>query len=144
MAGGKGELTGLEFELMQVVWARGASTTGQVQEQLKRELAYTTVQTVLNTLVRKGRLKRRLEGRAYVYSAAISESQALKTAVRRLLDRAFSGSGEALVMSLVQSREIAPERLEELGRRLSLEAAPPQDENAGPAKSARPQRKGGA
>jgi predicted transcriptional regulator len=59
----KDGLTKLELKLMQVVWKRGRATVGRVQQDLEPPLAYTTVQTMLNLLERKGKLKRELEGR---------------------------------------------------------------------------------
>ena len=111
-------LTKLELQLMQVIWKRGPSSVSAVQEELAQELAYTTVQTVLNILERKGHLKRKRHGRAFEYSAAVTETKATGRALRDLIDRMFAGSSEDLVMSLVQSRQIAPERLLELSRRL--------------------------
>jgi BlaI family transcriptional regulator, penicillinase repressor len=111
-------LTRLELEIMQVIWKRGASNVGEVQDGLGRELAYTTVQTVLNTLHRKGKLRRKLDGRAYVYSATVTEAKALRHAVRDLVDRMFGGSSEELVLSLIKSREIDPERIARLSRQL--------------------------
>jgi predicted transcriptional regulator len=111
-------LTRLELQLMQVIWRLGESDVTAVQEGLEQRLAYTTVQTMLNILERKGRLQRRLRGRAYVYSAVVSEAKASQHALRDLVDRMFAGSSEQLVMSLVKSRQISPEKLAELGRRL--------------------------
>lgn len=114
-------LTKLELQIMQVIWRRGASSVGEVQEGLEQKLAYTTVQTMLNILDRKGKLTRRLKGRAYIYSAAVTESRALTHAVRDLVDRMFGGSTEELVMSLVKSRQLDAEKLEELSRKLKEE-----------------------
>ena len=50
-------LTKLELRIMQVIWKRGSSTVGAVQGELQPPLAYTTVQTVLNILERKGKLQ---------------------------------------------------------------------------------------
>ena len=114
-------LTKLELQIMQVIWRRGASLVADVQEGLEQELAYTTVQTMLNILVRKGKLKRKLEGRAFAYSSAVSEEKALGTAVRDLVDRMFGGSSEELVMSLIKSRQIDAKKIAELSRRLETE-----------------------
>lgn len=114
-------LTKLELQIMQVIWRRGASSVGEVQEGLEQKLAYTTVQTMLNILDRKGKLTRRLKGRAYIYSAAVTESRALTHAVRDLVDRMFGGSTEELVMSLVKSKQLDAEKLEELSRKLKEE-----------------------
>jgi predicted transcriptional regulator len=109
---------------MQVIWNRGASAVSDVQAELHPPLAYTTVQTMLNILARKGKLSRRLEGRAYVYSARVSQARALGQGVRDLVDRMFGGSSEALVMSLLHNRQIDPDRLAELTERFSRQGEP--------------------
>lgn len=111
---GKNGLTRLELKIMQVIWRRGSSTVGEVQAELQPPLAYTTVQTVLNILERKGKLRRELEGRAYVYAAKVSEEKALGQSLRDLIDRMFGGSSEELVMSLLKSRQIDARRLAKL------------------------------
>jgi BlaI family transcriptional regulator, penicillinase repressor len=115
-------LTALELRIMQVIWNRGASSVGAVQAELRPPLAYTTVQTMLNILARKGKLSRRLEGRAYVYSARVSQRRALGQGVRDLVDRMFGGSSEALVMCLLRNRQIDPEELAELTERFSQQS----------------------
>lgn len=117
----KSGLTKLELRLMQVIWRAGGCTVGEVQEQLAPALAYTTVQTVLNILERKGKLRRKLRGRAFVYSAAVSEENAVTHAVRDLVDRMFGGSSEELVMSLVKSRQIDAEQIARLQRLVAQE-----------------------
>ncbi|HEY0163294.1 MAG TPA: BlaI/MecI/CopY family transcriptional regulator [Edaphobacter sp.] len=117
----KGDLTKLELQIMQVIWKKGASNVSAVQEGLEQPLAYTTVQTMLNILHRKGKLKRRLKGRAYEYSAAVTETKALNHAVRDLVDRMFGGSSEELVMSLIKSRQIDAKQIAKLTKRLEEE-----------------------
>lgn len=116
---GTSSLTRLELRIMQVLWRCGASTVGAVQAELKPPLAYTTVQTVLNILERKGKLKRELNGRAYVYSAKVTEAKALGQGVRDLVDRMFGGSSEELVMSLLKNRQIDADKLAELTERFN-------------------------
>lgn len=111
-------LTKLELQIMQVIWRQGASSVGEVQEGLEQRLAYTTVQTMLNILHRKGKLKRRLQGRAYEYRATVTEAKALSHAVRDIVDRMFGGSSEELVMSLIKSKQIDAKKIAELSRRL--------------------------
>jgi BlaI family transcriptional regulator, penicillinase repressor len=114
-------LTKLELQIMQVIWKRGASNVNAVQEGLEQPLAYTTVQTMLNILQRKGKLKRKLRGRAYEYSATVTETKALNHAVRDLVDRMFGGSSEELVMSLIKSKQIDAEQIARLTRKLEGE-----------------------
>ena len=117
----KETLTKLELQVMQVIWRQGASNVNAVQAGLEQPLAYTTVQTMLNILHRKGKLKRKLVGRAYDYSATLSEAKAGGHAVRDLVDRMFGGSSEELVMSLIKSRQIDVKKIAELGKRLEEE-----------------------
>jgi predicted transcriptional regulator len=117
--------TKLELKIMQVIWRCGRCTVGAVQGELDPPLAYTTVQTMLNILERKGKLKRELEGRAYVYSATVTEAKALGQGVRDLIDRMFGGSSEALVMSLLKNGEIDAKKLAELTERINQKARKP-------------------
>jgi predicted transcriptional regulator len=114
----KDTLTKLELQIMQVIWRLGPSNVGEVQAGLEQQLAYTTVQTMLNILHKKGKLKRRLQGRAYQYSATVTEDRASRNAVRDLVDRMFGGSSEELVMSLIKSKQIDAKKIAELSRRL--------------------------
>jgi predicted transcriptional regulator len=118
----KGGLTKLELRVMQVIWKRGRCTVSAVQEELDPPLAYTTVQTMLNILERKGKLKRELEGRAYAYSATVSEAKAMKQGVRDLIDRMFGGSSEELVMTLLKNGEIDADKLAEITERYNEKA----------------------
>ena len=118
----KPALTKLELELMQVIWRLGSATVSAVQTDLNRPLAYTTIQTMLNILERKGMLRRELRGRAYVYSARVTKAKALGHGVRDLIDRMFGGSSEELVMSLLKTGQIDAKRLAELMQRFNQEA----------------------
>ncbi len=115
-------LTPLELEIMQVLWS-DVSPTGctvsDVQPKLRATLAYTTVQTMLNVLLRKGKVVREQDGRAYRYRAAVSRERASGGALQDLLKRMFGGSPEAMLMAMVDSRQISAEELERVARRLA-------------------------
>ena len=117
----KSGLTKLELKIMQVIWRIGSGTVSAVQAELDPPLAYTTVQTMLNILERKGKLRRELDGRAYVYSARVSEAKALRQSLRDVIDRMFGGSSEELVMSLLKHGQIDAESLAELSERFKEE-----------------------
>ncbi len=117
----KENLTGLELQIMQVIWRLGPSGVSAVREGLEQTLAYTTVQTMLNILTRKGKLRRKLRGQAYEYSAIVTEAKASSHAVSDLVERMFRGSSEALVMSLIKSRQIDAKKIAELTKRLDEE-----------------------
>ena len=112
-------LTPLELEIMQVLWGAGACTVSEVQPKLKAELAYTTVQTMLNVLLRKGKVKRVQEGRAFRYRAAVSRERATGSALNDMVKRMFGGSPEALLMAMVDARQISAEELARVAERLA-------------------------
>jgi BlaI family transcriptional regulator, penicillinase repressor len=108
----KAQLTRLELQIMQVLWNNGPSTVQAVQQGLPGDpLAYTTVQTMLNILQRKGKVKRKLLGKAYEYRPVLSRDKALREAASDMLDRMFGGSVEALLMSLVKSNQLDADKL---------------------------------
>ena len=82
------------------------------------QLAYTTVQTTLNVLQRKGKVKRKLVGRAYEYSATISQEAADSLAIKDVLQKVFRGSVDDLLLSLVRSKNLDARKLEELQAKL--------------------------
>lgn len=105
-------LTPLELQIMNVLWETGPANVQTVQARLAgRSLAYTTVQTMLNVLHRKGKVKRRLIERTYLYQPVLSRQTAVTQAVGDMLDRFFGGSADSLVLSLVETRKLTPEKL---------------------------------
>lgn len=118
---GNQNLTPLELEIMQVLWSAGPSTAAEVAPLLAGDLAYNTVQTMLQVLLRKGKVKRTAEGRAYRYRAAVSRERAAGSAIGDLLKRMFGGSAEAMLLAMVDSGHVAAEDL--LRARKALEAA---------------------
>jgi BlaI family transcriptional regulator, penicillinase repressor len=122
-------LTPLELEIMQVLWDVGPCTVAEVQPKLKADLAYTTVQTMLNVLLRKNKVKRVQEGRAYRYRPAVSRERASGNALSDLVKRMFGGSSEALLMAMVDTRQISAEELARVAQKLAAaEAAPAKEE----------------
>jgi predicted transcriptional regulator len=118
-------LTPLELEIMNVLWETGSANVQTVQQQLQRELAYTTVQTMLNILHKKGQAKRTLVERAYFYEPAVSRKQVVSKHITDVVDRLFGGSAESLVMSLLETKHLTPARLARLQKLVDeLEEAP--------------------
>jgi BlaI family penicillinase repressor len=99
---------------MHVLWADGPANVQTVQQHLPRELAYTTVQTMLNILHRKGKVKRTLKDRAYLYKPVVSRSQVVGQHMSDIVDRLFGGSAESLVMSLLETKHLTPKKLARL------------------------------
>jgi predicted transcriptional regulator len=125
MATSDARLTRLELDIMKILWETGPAPVQEVRVRLAasgRDLAYNTVQTMLNVLHRKGRVRRaRGEGRAFTYAPVTTRLQATRHAVADLLGRMFDGRAEDLVMSLVETRRLTPETLARLSRLLDEE-----------------------
>ncbi len=89
----------LELECLKALWLLGEGTVKDVRAALApgRDLAYTTVMTLLDRLARKGAVTRRKVGRAFVYSPAISREVVRRAAVQELVSSLFGGSEDELV-----------------------------------------------
>src|SRR5260221_9138802 len=114
------ELTPFEFEIMRVLGETGSASVETVRGGLTRkpEPAYTTVQTMLNILHRKGRVTRTRVGRAFLYAPTAGQKQAMRRALRDLLDRLLGGSAEAVVVTLIQTRRLSRESLARIQKEL--------------------------
>jgi len=97
------------MEIMNVVWDRREATVADVWKALsaRRKVARSTVLTMLTRLQEKGWLTCDEEGYAFRYRAALPRDETLSTVVRRLIDTAFGGSAEGLVMALLHGRGVS-------------------------------------
>lgn len=88
----------LELECLKALWRLGDGTVKDVRGVLteRRRLAYTTVMTVLDRLVKRGTIERRKHGRSFVYTPVVARNELRRLAVRDFLDTFFDGSEEAL------------------------------------------------
>ncbi|MHC4249018.1 MAG: BlaI/MecI/CopY family transcriptional regulator [Planctomycetota bacterium] len=117
-------LSEAQLELMSIIWRKDEATVTEVWESLPRgrHIARTTVMTVLARLADKGWLRRRKSGNEYIYSPAVGRDKALGGMLSRLVDTAFAGSAEGLVMTLVNARGISKEEAERLRRIIDASA----------------------
>ena len=111
-----GQLTPLELEIMNVLWEERLANVQTVQQRLKRDVAYTTVQTMLNILHRKGKVQRTLKNRAYFYKPLVSRSQVVSQTIGDIVDRLFGGSAESFLMGMVETKYLTPEKLAQLNK----------------------------
>ncbi len=104
-------LSEAQMEIMNVVWDRGEATVADVWRVLstRRKIARSTVLTMLTRLEQKGWLSCDQEGHAFRYRAALPREATLGTMIRRLVDTAFGGSAEGLVMALLHGRGVSKE-----------------------------------
>jgi predicted transcriptional regulator len=113
-------LTPQELEIMKVVWDRRAATVRDVYEDLlaQRRIAYTTVMTMMNVLERKAHLKKRADGRTFVYEPTRPKRDVVGSLVRDFVSRVFDGSAEPLLVHLVEEQHVSDKELESLVRRM--------------------------
>jgi len=111
-------LTEVEQRLMEIVWATGPATVGQVVDALPEvdRPAYNTVQTMMKILERKGYVKHREQGRAFLYEAVVDRDAAARTALSQVVQRFFGGSPRALALNLIQGDHLTEDELDELAR----------------------------
>ena len=114
------QLTDAEQSIMQVLWNQGETSVKDIASALSaiKPVAYTTVQTMCKILVDKGYAEFRKEGRAFLYSAKISQKDAQRGALSVLLDRFFGSSPELLAEHLIQETDIELKDLEALQKRI--------------------------
>ncbi len=110
-----------QLEIMNFVWDRGEATVGQIWRELsaRRRVARNTIQTMVVRLEEKGWLRHRTEGNAFVYAATAARQTALKRMVRQLVDTAFAGSAEGLVMTLLEDQGLPAEEAERIRRMIA-------------------------
>ena len=114
-------LTEAELRLMRLLWARGESAIAELVQALPDDapLAYTTVLTTVRILEKKGYLRHRQVGRAFLYTPCVAEHEARQTEIRHVLQRFFGNSRERLVLSLLGDADATPEELERMKRAIA-------------------------
>jgi predicted transcriptional regulator len=105
-----------EMEVLHHVWEMGEATVKQVRKRIlkEREVAYTTIMTVMKNLADKGYLKYRKDGVTYVYSPAQEPDSVRGNLVKELIKKVFKGSPKELVQTLVKSEDISEQDLSDI------------------------------
>jgi predicted transcriptional regulator len=105
---------------MKRVWARGRASVRDVYEALRqeRQIAYTTVMTMMNVLQKKGHLRKKTDGRSFVYRASRPQGQVVRSMVREFVERVFGGKAAPLLAHLVEDERLSLEELDALSRRI--------------------------
>ena len=118
-------LTPQELAIMKVVWQLGTATVRDIYEQLRerRDVAYTTVLTMMKILEQKGYVKKTRVERAFVYRPTRPRQQVLGGMVREFIDRVFDGASRPMLLHLVKET-----RLSEKERKALLRAIEEVDE----------------
>lgn len=111
------ELTERELEIMQVFWRHGELTAATVRDHLAkrgRDLAYTTVATLVRILMEKGFLKPTNDQRPFVYRSLRSFDEVSGSLLSDLLERVFGGSRRQLLIRLMEEEPLTAKEQEVL------------------------------
>jgi BlaI family transcriptional regulator, penicillinase repressor len=110
----------LQLAVMNVMWELGEATVGQVRDQLpaEKELAYTTVLSVMQKLEKAGWLKHRSDGRTYIYAPRRSREDAERSALRQFTERTFGGDPLMLFQHLLDDDRMTESELAEFRKML--------------------------
>jgi len=114
-------LTDVELELMTILWRLGEGSVADVLEHLPegRNLAYTSVSTILRILEQKKTVKARKEGRGHIYVPILKKTDYEARTVKHVVDRVFGGTPVALVRQLLDTMDVSASDLEELKKLIS-------------------------
>lgn len=113
----KPQLAALQLAIMHILWNRGEASVGDVRDDLAaegRELAYTTIATMLGKMERKGQVAHRAEGKAYIYRPSLGQEQVSRSMVTDLARRLFAGNVTLMVSHLLDGCEISSDELSRL------------------------------
>lgn len=108
----------LQLAIMKVLWTRGEATVSEVHKELAndRDLAYTTMATMLRKMEVRRLVAHRAEGRSFVYRAVVEEAVVSRGMADDLLERLFEGSLADMVSHLLSTRELSRAELSKLER----------------------------
>ena len=116
--------TELELEILKVLWQLGSVSVRQVRDALVpfRELAYTSVMTMLTIMVRKGYVTRKKDGRSYIYQAKYQAHKASSNMLRDVIDRLFGGSTAAVMQHLLETSDLDDAELKHIRQLINRKA----------------------
>jgi len=112
--------TQAERKILQVLWKRGTSTVREVHEALPddSETGYTTTLKLMQIMTEKGLVTRDESARAHIYTARLSQETSQRRMVDDLVERAFGGAAQKLVLQALSSRKASPAELAEIRKLL--------------------------
>jgi predicted transcriptional regulator len=113
--------TELELTILKILWRQAPQTVEQVRDVLAqdgRELAHSSVITIMNIMVRKGLLAREKQGRAFEFTPLVAESEVGQGMLADLVDRVFDGSATAVLLNLLEAKDVNADELRELRKLL--------------------------
>lgn len=110
--------TEAELEILNILWALGASTVRDVHNRISKGVGYTTVLKQMQVMAEKGLLSRTERFRSHVYTANIAKQQTQRRLAGNLLHRAFNGSARDLVLGALSAQKVSAKELSEIRKLL--------------------------
>ncbi|GMU22715.1 MAG: hypothetical protein AMXMBFR13_28000 [Phycisphaerae bacterium] len=109
-------LTEAEWAIMKVVWSDEPCAAGTIQEALEKSKgwSYATVKTMMDRMVKKSLLSVKRIRNLQLYESRISQTEARRSELRRMLKRAFDDALTPMMQFLLQDETLSSEALEEL------------------------------
>ena len=118
--------TELELEILKILWDDSPLPVREVRARLEAEadrpLAHSTVITMLNIMYRKGFLRRRKEGKSFLFSPKVKKDKVTGRMMGDLLSRLFDGSPSALVLNLIETADLDSDELNALRKLIARKA----------------------
>jgi BlaI family penicillinase repressor len=113
-------LTDRELTILRILWDNGPSTVRQVNEAMNKDqdTGYTTTLKLMQIMTDKGLLCRDDSQFKHIYKPAVTEEKAQKQLVGDLLEKAFSGSAEKLVMRALSAKKVSAKEMEKIRKML--------------------------
>ena len=107
-----------ELEILRILWTKGPSTVRDVHEVLSktRRVGYTGILKLMQNMAEKGLVTRDENQRSHIYSTHLREEQTQRRLVKELLQSAFSGSADKLVMQALEAKKVTAQELSEIRR----------------------------
>lgn len=110
--------TELELEILKVLWDEAPLAVRDVRQRLEsngqRTLSHSSVITMLNIMVRKGYLRRKKEGKAFLFSPKEAKQEVTGNIVGDVVSRVFDGSSSAMMLNLIETSELDADELAEI------------------------------
>ena len=115
--------TELELEILKILWEEAPLPVREVRARLEsradRPLAHSTVITMLNIMYDKGFLKRKKDGKSFLFSPKVKKDRVTGGMMGDLLSRAFNGSPAAMVLNLLETTDVDADELAEIRKLIS-------------------------
>jgi BlaI family transcriptional regulator, penicillinase repressor len=118
--------TDRELEALKVLWRHGEATVRDIFERINeggKELAYTTVLSLLQVMEQKGLVKHRQSGKAYLYSPQVERESTYRQLAGGFLEKVFDGAVDEYLVHALESRRPSPEELDRLEKMIAVARA---------------------